>query len=312
MTTPYFSIIITAFNRERMIRRCVDSCLAQTFNDFEVVVVDDASTDRTPEVLQSMRHPKLVVVRHAVNKGICPARDTCVKTAKGRWIVMIDSDHALLPHTLESLYPKTQKAAADVGVIGARYRWDDGSVTPRFVPDDAIDYEGRIRWVEEEGGTDYLSCTRREVYETVHWPSDRRGPLDTLFQLDLAKQWKVKIHEDILALEFSDAPNSQTRSLGLTRVRIMLQNAADMAWHYEEILDRHGEALEQWGAKSLDNIIRAAALNHFLSGDRKAGLKRVAQYLFNHPASAPAWGILVFGMMGPRAAAYANALKNRI
>lgn len=311
MPDPYFSIVVSAYNRASIIRRCVDSCLNQTFDDFEVVVVDDASTDDTLAVLQAIADPRLTIVAHVVNKGICPARHTGMHHARGRWLVALDSDHGLMPTALADLYRRTINAPLDIGAVGSRYRWDTGRITPAFVPPAVIDYKGRIRWADEEGGSDYLFCARREIYETVSWPSDRRGPLDMLFQLDFAFRWKARIDEDIIAIEYSDAANSQTRSKGSTRAMIFLQNAPDMAWHYEEVLRLHGEALRKWGPRQFQACHRAAALNHFLAGQRRSGWRRILQYLRMRPASVAAWGILVLGTINPTVLAWANAQKNR-
>ncbi len=293
-----------------MVERCVRSCLDQSFRDVEVVAVDDGSEDGSRRLLTSILDDRLTVIWHETNRGICPARNTGVLQARGRWIISLDSDHSLRPSALETLYAATRAAGPEVGVIGARYLWDTGLITPAFVPPDVIDYRGRVEWIEEEGGSDYLCCVRREAFETVKWPSDRRGPLDTLFQLDLARQWKARILEDVLALEYSDAHNSATRSRGARRVRTLLRDAADMAWHYEEILRLHGDALRAWGPKQYISLHRSAALYHYLAGARRAGLRRILHYLRSNPVSLPAWGILVLGSIGPRWAAAGNALKN--
>ena len=94
---PFFSVLITAFNRQHEIERCVRSCIRQTFDDFEIVVVDDASTDATAGVLAAIDEPRLRVVTHERNRGISPARATTVAHARGEWLVMVDSDWELFP-----------------------------------------------------------------------------------------------------------------------------------------------------------------------------------------------------------------------
>ena len=111
MATPFFTVVVTTYNREQIVRRAVDSCLAQTFEDLEVVVVDDASSDGTVAGLESSYDdPRLRVVVHDRNRGINPARHTGTVAARGEWVVVVDSDWELMPEALERL-----RAAIEAG-----------------------------------------------------------------------------------------------------------------------------------------------------------------------------------------------------
>src|SRR5579862_3104859 len=94
---PFFSIVIPAYNRSVEIVRAVDSCLRQDFSDFEIVVVDDRSTDHTAEVVRRYNDVRINLICHAANRGVCPARNTGVSHANGQWIIFLDSDDELLP-----------------------------------------------------------------------------------------------------------------------------------------------------------------------------------------------------------------------
>ena len=72
MTTPYFSIVIPIFNRRREIRRAIDSCLVQSFTDFELLLVDDASTDDSIAEIESYKDARIQLIRHEINRGECP------------------------------------------------------------------------------------------------------------------------------------------------------------------------------------------------------------------------------------------------
>jgi glycosyltransferase involved in cell wall biosynthesis len=124
-----------------------------------VVVADDGSAGQTDEVVR-VAYPgrSSFPGEHAVTQGANPARRTGVAKAQGEWIVTIDSDWVLLPHALQRFYETAQSLPSDIGAMGARLQWDTARVTPTFVPKAAIDYEGRIRWIEAEGGSDHLFC----------------------------------------------------------------------------------------------------------------------------------------------------------
>ena len=97
---PLVSICIGAYNRKDYIRECVDSALAQTWPNKEVVVVDDASTDGTREILQSYGKSIRLILRDA-NSGICPiTRNQAAASAQGEYVAFLDSDDVWYPEKL--------------------------------------------------------------------------------------------------------------------------------------------------------------------------------------------------------------------
>lgn len=99
--TPLVSIIITTWNRAGTVERAVNSALGQTFQDFEIVLVDDASSDNIAEVVAHKRWPKLKFVQNPVNLGIGGAKNAGIAAARGRYIAFLDSDDLWLPRKLE-------------------------------------------------------------------------------------------------------------------------------------------------------------------------------------------------------------------
>lgn len=98
---PMISVIVTAWNRASTVGRAIESALAQTYQDFEIVLVDDASTDNIAEVVEKSGWPKLRLVRNAVNRGIAGAKNAGIEAARGRYIAFLDSDDEWLPGKLE-------------------------------------------------------------------------------------------------------------------------------------------------------------------------------------------------------------------
>jgi len=88
---PSVSVIIPAFNRSRKLIRAVRSVLKQTFRDFEVIVVDDGSSDNTYQAITSYL-PMIQYVRKEVNQGVSAARNSGIRRASGPWIAFLDSD----------------------------------------------------------------------------------------------------------------------------------------------------------------------------------------------------------------------------
>jgi glycosyltransferase involved in cell wall biosynthesis len=92
------SVIIPSFNRCRMVSQAIDSVLNQSFKDFELIVVDDGSTDATRDILDVYR--ERIKVCYQPNRGVSSARNTGLRMAKGEWIAFLDSDDLWLPEKL--------------------------------------------------------------------------------------------------------------------------------------------------------------------------------------------------------------------
>ena len=95
------SVIIPLYNKESSIAQTLQSVFSQDYSDFEIVVVDDGSTDNSVEIVEAMNDPRIRLIKQA-NGGPSKARNTGVKYAKGDWIVMLDADDELLPNALNT------------------------------------------------------------------------------------------------------------------------------------------------------------------------------------------------------------------
>lgn len=313
MPPPFFSVVVTTYNRERIVRRAVDSCLAQSFDDFEVVVVDDASGDGTVAALEAYEDPRLRVVAHERNKGINPARHTGAAEARGEWIVVVDSDWELMPNALERLRAAIEDLPEGVRVLRYRLLWDDGTVTPTFVPPGPYGYEERIRWWEEEGGNDAGRCIQAAVFETTPYIADRRGAIETIFELDLAKAERSLCLDEVLGMEHSDAPNSWMRSTSAAELLPRLrQEAPDMLWMAESSLERHGDALRRCAPRQYANLLRVAALQSFLLDRRREGVRYALRALRRRPLAPLSWITLFLGLLGPGAVARGTLVLRRL
>ena len=305
LSGPFFTIAITAYNRETEIERCLESCFRQDFSDFEVVVVDDGSTDGTAAVLQERWEPRIRLFRHPTNQGTNPSRHTAVSQARGEWVVVLDSDDELVPHSLRRLHEIIDELPPDVRVVRGRYLWNDGQVTPRFVPDGPIGYVGRIQWVEQEGGHDDLHCVHRSVFARTPYIRGRRGPIETLWELDLARNELVLYVEEVLALAHNTAVNSILRSVDRRElVPRLLAEAEDVLWVMETTLRRHGDALRKHGPGQYREILRIAAEQAFLVNERRKALRYVRDCARCARPNFMLGATLALGLAGPKALAH--------
>lgn len=114
----FFSIVVPVYNVELYLDRCLKSVIGQTFSDFELILVDDGSTDSSSKICDkysiTLTNCKVV---HQVNKGLSGARNTGLKESTGKFVYFLDSDDVIDHELLETLF-KTIKKNQDVDVIG--------------------------------------------------------------------------------------------------------------------------------------------------------------------------------------------------
>lgn len=117
---PTVSVILPTYNRVAVVGSAIESVLSQTFGDFELIVVDDASTDGTLQSLCQVQDRRLHVIRHTVNKGAGAARNTGVERAGANLIAFQDSDDLWVPTKLEEQLSQLEQLPS-VGVVYSRF-----------------------------------------------------------------------------------------------------------------------------------------------------------------------------------------------
>ncbi len=118
---PFFSVIIPTYNRLPFVRKAVESVLTQTWKDWELLVIDDGSTDGTPQWIRTLTDPR-VVYRWQENQGVSMARNTGLRLAKGEWVAFLDSDDRFTPRKLERVRAAIE-TYPDIRVVHTEERW---------------------------------------------------------------------------------------------------------------------------------------------------------------------------------------------
>src|SRR5690554_4270366 len=105
---PYFSIIIPLYNKEKYIENTLKSVLNQSFSDFEVIVINDGSTDQSVAMVEKIKDPRIHIV-HQENQGVSVARNRGIALATTPHITFLDADDFWYPHYLETFYELLEK-----------------------------------------------------------------------------------------------------------------------------------------------------------------------------------------------------------
>ena len=108
MQTPQISVIIPLYNKESIVGRTLQSVLSQSFEDFEVIVVDDGSKDSSVTVVESIHDERIHLIRQE-NGGPSKARNTGTRAARGEWVVYLDADDEFLPDALAIFHNAIEK-----------------------------------------------------------------------------------------------------------------------------------------------------------------------------------------------------------
>lgn len=114
---PKVSVVVPAFNRATTIGRSIDSVLNQTFDDFELIIVDDASTDDTIGVVAQYTDRRIRLLRHSANGGVSAARNTGLQTARGQYVAFLDSDDEWSPRKLAKQVNQLNSLGDNVGLV---------------------------------------------------------------------------------------------------------------------------------------------------------------------------------------------------
>ena len=121
------SVIVPVYNVEKYLARCVDSVLAQTFRELEIILVDDGSTDRSGAICDDYeKKDDRIRVIHKPNGGLSDARNAGIDVAEGQFLCFVDSDDFIDPEMLETLYRLLIEHEADISVCGIRDCFDSG------------------------------------------------------------------------------------------------------------------------------------------------------------------------------------------
>jgi len=130
---PAISVVIPLYNKEREVNRAIKSVLNQTVKDFELIVVNDGSTDRSAEVVHALNDPRIRIINQE-NGGVSAARNRGVKEARSELVAFLDADDEWKPHFLETIL-QLQRNYPSCSVFATNYlrRNMDGSVTPPII-----------------------------------------------------------------------------------------------------------------------------------------------------------------------------------
>ena len=191
---PTISVIVPAYNAERTILETITSVLQQTFSDFELIVINDGSTDRTLELLNSENDPRLKVFSYP-NGGVSVARNRGITQARGEFIAVLDADDVWTPDKLElQVAALQQHPEAGVAYSWAYYMDEEGK---SIQPSEPVYFAGNV-YAQLLVNDFVVSCSncliRRQAVESVgEFDPAVAGAADWDYWLRLALHWSFVV-----------------------------------------------------------------------------------------------------------------------
>lgn len=203
-THPTVSVVLPTYNRGDIVGRSIESVLEQTYTDFELIVVDDASSDETDRVVEEF-DAQIRYVKHEVNRGAAAARNTGIREAGGDIIAFQDSDDVWKEHKLERQMDAFESADNDIGVVyTGTWRERDGSRT--YIPGANVSpKEGDVResLLEQNFVTPQAAAVRAECFERVGTFDQNLPPLeDWELWLRIAERYKFRFVDEPLVIAY--------------------------------------------------------------------------------------------------------------
>ena len=177
------SVIVPIYRVEKYLPACIDSILNQTFTDFELILVDDGSPDRCPEICdETAKRDARVRVIHQANQGLSAARNAGIEAARGAWLSFVDSDDYIAPQFYEKLYQTAQRTDADCVMCSVQNVDESGKPIDSAlmrVADEVKTGREVLRKIGRDDVTPYLTAWnklyRRKLFNTLRYPAGRQN-----------------------------------------------------------------------------------------------------------------------------------------
>ncbi|MEN8169039.1 MAG: glycosyltransferase [Pseudomonadota bacterium] len=233
---PVVSVIIPTYNRAHLLERAVMSVLNQTYQDLELLVVDDASTDDTMGVISKINDSRIRYIRHAVNKGGSAARNTGIKESRGRFIAFQDSDDEWLWDKLKKQIEVFDACDDKVGVVYTGYLlWEGQSAV--YIPQSQVkvkdgDVLSQIL-VENIVGTPTLLVRKKCLERAGHFDEGLPRFQDWELVIRLAKVCQFRLIDHPMVIAYSTPGNvSSNKTAGLSALETLLKKHSSLFCDY--------------------------------------------------------------------------------
>ena len=216
---PFFTVIIPLYNKEMYIENAIKSILNQTFTDFELLIINDCSTDKSIEIASKFAFEKVQIIHHEKNSGLAATRNTGIKKATSNYVTFLDADDLWKPHFLEKIFHLIQNFP-DARIFGTNYEeiWGKTIKNPHnnsdSLPKHFLGYVNFFQINLKQGIYNHGSvCFHKEVYEKVGFYNEKiQLSQDLDFNIRANYNYKLAFDNSVQMSYFMQTDNQLTRS----------------------------------------------------------------------------------------------------
>jgi len=253
-----FTVAISTFNRSGLVGRAIDSVLRQDYPMPEIIVVDDASTDNTADVIRE-RYPGVRYLQQAVNGGPCAARNRALREAANEWVVILDDDDTLMPNALSVIAAQIEQGRDLEQCPMLQFAHSTGVIPCTFMIARMEDYLSGVL----KG--DFLPVIRRDRFLALGFAySEIRSAGEHLLLWKIAQKCGIPTWSQRVAQAHTDAP------IRLTSTQNQMRNPRAYAELQELTLAEFGGVLSSSFPSYYLTKTLGAATYRLLAGDRSA------------------------------------------
>lgn len=219
---PYFSVVIPLYNKENYISETLESVLSQTFADFEVIIVNDVSTDESLTVAQKFADGRIRIINHEKNKGLSASRNTGIENSQADLIAFLDADDLWEPKFLETIYNLVINHP-EAALFATKYTeiyYTDIPIIPSFNAKTGILANFFKSNINKPVYCPSSLCVKKSVFNIIGLYKDVYFGEDVDFNIRAHLKYKMAYSEDSLVRYRMHSENQITRSSmeGKTRV----------------------------------------------------------------------------------------------
>ncbi len=281
-----FSVVLPTHNRSELLHRAIRSVLSQVYQNYELIIIDDGSTDNTQEVVQSFDKQRIVYLHHDKPQGVSAARNTGIRKARGEWVCFLDDDDEYLPDFLVRTREALSQSHSRVGFSWCGVQFMGGTPDNEYLieertnlADSSADNRGEMAYLSI--GTGFGLTVKRSCFDKVGLFDEKLySVVDTDILFRLGANYDFVVIPEFLIKCYSHQGTQLT----------------DISSRRAESLDRVIEKNFHFFKHSKKHILsfykRSASL-HYLLGNKKQGRRRVAQMISVNPFRWRSWKSMV-------------------